>query len=97
MTIDADLVWNQWIGYTKPLMDFRNDAPMPSPPNDPAANPDDCFESFWSSCVQNTQVVRAVGIDAAIVVLPESALDLAVVFAEPPAFDAEVILELPPP
>jgi hypothetical protein len=38
-------VWNPWIGFSKPLMDFRNDGPMPSPPDDPPAG-----ESFWHSC-----------------------------------------------
>lgn len=38
-------IWNSWVGYTKPMMDFRDDGPAPSPPDNPPAD-----ECFWHSC-----------------------------------------------
>ena len=74
-------IWNPWIGYTKPLMDFRNDGPMPSPPDDPPAS-ENCF---WHSCNTST-APAALPFDAAIIVVPP--LFDATSVVEPPGFDA---------
>ncbi len=37
-------IYNQWVGYTKPLMDLRDDGPRPTPPDNPLPS-----ESFWYS------------------------------------------------
>ena len=59
------LVWNAWVGYTKPLMDFRNDGPMPSPPDNPSDT-----ECFWHSCVPVTAVPELSPFDATVEVVP---------------------------
>jgi hypothetical protein len=59
------LIWNDWIGFSKPLMDFRDDGPMPSPPDNP---PDD--ECFWHSCVPALAPPTNSPYDATIEVVP---------------------------
>jgi hypothetical protein len=58
-------IWNSWIGYSKPLMDFRNDGPMPSPPDDPPAD-----ECFWHSCATAGPATTPSGFDLTAIVVP---------------------------